>query len=148
MEEPLSGGLDPALARWLVEAGLAAAEAAIDAAPLTGGVASDIWRVTADGRSFAVKRALARLRVARTWEAPVSRSGSEVAWLEEAARVVPDAVPRVLAVSPQENAFAMEFLDPQSHPVWKAELRVGRADPAFAAIVGRTIAVSMPYSLK
>lgn len=131
---------DPALAAWLVGAGLAPDAAAISAEPLTGGVASDIWRVEAGGRRYAVKRALAKLRVARDWRAPVSRNANEVEWLAEAGALVPGAVPRILAHDAEIGAFAMEFLAPEDHPVWKAELRAGRVDPAFAASVGRRLA--------
>ena len=34
----------------------------------------------------------------------------------------------------------MSYLDPDSHPVWKQELKEGRADPAFAASLGRLLA--------
>lgn len=131
--------IDPALGDWLVRAGLAPDIAAIRAEPLTGGVASDIWRVEAGGRSFAVKRALAKLRVARDWRVPVTRNANEVEWLRMAASIVPDAAPRVLAHDPAVGAFAMEFLSPAEHPVWKAELRAGRANPAFAASVGASL---------
>lgn len=132
--------IDRELAAWLVRAGLVEDSNAIVAEPLTGGVASDIWRVQGDGRSFAVKRALAKMRVARDWRAPVSRNGTEVEWLLEAGRIVPGAVPHVLAHDASIGAFAMDFLRPEDHPVWKAELRAGRADPAFAAKVGKAIA--------
>lgn len=122
----LSGmGIDPAAAR--IES-------------LTGGVSSDIVKVTAGHRVFAVKRALPKLKVAADWRAPVERNAYEVAWLEEAGRVVPGAVPRILAHDPASGCFAMDYLDPVSHPVWKLQLRDGHADPAFAAAVGRTIA--------
>jgi len=132
--------IDRELAAWLVHAGLIEDSDTVVAEPLTGGVASDIWRVQAGGRSFAIKRALAKLRVARDWRAPVSRNGNEVEWLLEAGRIVPDAVPHVLAHDVAVGAFAMDYLQPEDHPVWKAELRAGRADPAFAAAVGRAIA--------
>ena len=132
--------IDRELAAWLARAGLVEDPNAIIAEPLTGGVASDIWRVEAGGRSFAVKRALEKLRVARDWHAPISRNGKEVEWLLQAGRIVPDAVPHVLAQDAEVGAFAMEYLRPEDHPVWKAELRAGRADPAFAAAVGRVIA--------
>ncbi|WEK52670.1 MAG: phosphotransferase [Candidatus Kaistia colombiensis] len=132
--------IDRELAAWLVHAGLVENTDSVVAEPLTGGVASDIWRVQAGGRTFAVKRALAKLRVARDWRAPVSRNGNEVEWLLQAGRIVPDAVPHVLAHDADVGAFAMDFLRPEDHPVWKAELRAGRADPAFAAAVGRAIA--------
>lgn len=132
--------IDRELAAWLTRAGLVENSDDIVAEPLTGGVASDIWRVEAGGRTFAVKRALEKLRVARDWRAPVSRNGNEVEWLLEAGRIVPDAVPRILAHDTAVGAFAMDFLRPADHPVWKAELKAGRADPAFAAAVGRAIA--------
>ena len=114
--------------------------AAAAAEPLTGGVASDIVRVAAGGRVFVVKRALSRLRVAQDWRVPTVRNAHEVAWLELAGAVVPGATPRILAHDPAAGMFAMEFLDPAIHPVWKAELRAGRADPGFAGSVGRTLA--------
>ena len=107
--------------------------------PLTGGVASDIWLVRFDGRQFVVKRALEKLRVAADWRAPISRNASEVAWLKRAGTAVPNSVPTILAHSPEHGFFAMNFLPPDSHPVWKRELHAGRADPAFAAEVGKTL---------
>jgi 5-methylthioribose kinase len=108
--------------------------------PLTGGVASDIWKVQGPDRAFVVKRALARLRVAQEWNAPVSRNATEVLWLLEAAKLVPQAVPKVLAHDAAYGAFAMEYLDPASHPVWKGQLLRGHVDVSFAAAVGTTIA--------
>jgi aminoglycoside phosphotransferase (APT) family kinase protein len=108
--------------------------------PLVGGVSSDILKVTAGPRVFAVKRALPKLKVAAEWRAPVERNSFEVAWLAEAARIVPDAVPAVLAHDPSSGLFAMTYLEPALYPVWKAELRVGRVDTSFAAEVGRRIA--------
>jgi aminoglycoside phosphotransferase (APT) family kinase protein len=108
--------------------------------PLTGGVSSDIVRVAQGARVFAVKRALARLKVAADWRAPVERNGYELAWLQVAGGIVPDAVPEILGADPAHGLFAMTYLDPARHPVWKAELREGRVDPAFAAEVGARIA--------
>ncbi|MEZ5098776.1 MAG: phosphotransferase [Thermoleophilia bacterium] len=110
------------------------------AEPLAGGVSSDIWRVDLEDGPVCVKRALARLRVAQDWRAPVERNAYEVAWYETAATVVPDAVPRVLAHDPARGLFVMTYLDPATHPLWKAELRDGRADPEVAAGAARAIA--------
>src|SRR5215212_5405164 len=137
--EPIARAEDAELARSLRGLGLIEGEDFI-AEPLTGGVSSDILKVTAGHRVFAVKRALPKLKVAADWRAPVERNAYEVAWLEEAARIVPQAVPRVLAHDPARGLFAMEYLDPGHHPVWKAELRDGSVDLTFAAEVGRRIA--------
>ncbi|MGE0714574.1 MAG: phosphotransferase family protein [Alphaproteobacteria bacterium] len=108
--------------------------------PLTGGVSSDIWRIDARRGTFCVKRALARLKVAQDWRAPVGRNAYEVGWIETANAIVPGAAPRLLGHDPSAGLFAMEFLDPATFPLWKAELRDGRADAAFAGRVGAALA--------
>ncbi|MGD8809309.1 MAG: aminoglycoside phosphotransferase family protein, partial [Gammaproteobacteria bacterium] len=108
--------------------------------PLTGGVSSDIWRLDLPDGPVCIKRALPKLKVAADWQVPVIRSTYEVAWMETAARVDPRAVPRLLASSAEDGLFAMEYLDPDLFPQWKAELMAGRADAGFAAAVGRRLA--------
>jgi aminoglycoside phosphotransferase (APT) family kinase protein len=121
----------------LKRSGLAAERETPRAWTLSGGVSSDIWRVELAGGPVCVKRALPRLRVARVWEAPVARNRYERLWLQTARRAVPGSAPRVLASDDAAGLFAMEFLD---LPLWKEELRRGRADPAFAAKVGASLA--------
>ncbi len=122
---------------FLRDAGLAAADESPVAVALAGGVSSDIWKVRLRSGTVCVKRALPRLRVAQVWEAPVERNIYERRWLETASRIVPGIAPRVLAAS-DEGLFAMEYLD--TLPLWKNELREGRADPAFAHAVGARLA--------
>ena len=114
--------------------------------PLTGGVSSDIWRVDLaighnHGRTLCVKRALAQLKVAAEWKAPVSRNAYEWAWIRFASEILPDAVPQPLAHDEAAGLFAMGFLDPADHPVWKQQLLAGHVDTATAAAVGRALAV-------
>jgi aminoglycoside phosphotransferase (APT) family kinase protein len=107
---------------------------------LPGGVSSDIVRVDLPGRSLCLKRALARLNVAAEWRAPVERNHAEVEWLRVAEALVPQAVPKLLGEDLQSGAFAMEYLAPALHPVWKNELRDGNISAATAAAVARCIA--------
>ncbi|WP_371582530.1 phosphotransferase family protein [Streptomyces sp. NBC_01314] len=107
--------------------------------PLAGGVSSDLWRVDLPGRSLCVKRALARLRVAADWEAPVSRNAYEWAWMRFASRHRPDSVPELLAHDVEAGLFAMAFLPPEQYPVWKARLFGGRVEVATAAAVGELL---------
>lgn len=109
------------------------------AVALTGGVSSDIWKVELRSGPVCVKRALPRLRVAQLWEAPVERNRYEWRWMQAAARIAPGSAPRILAHD-ESGLFAMEFLDGARHPLWKDELRAGRADPAFARQVGTCLA--------
>ena len=125
---------DPLVGDFLHRAGLGSP---IRMEPLTGGVSSDIWRVDLPGVSICVKRALPRLRVAQVWEAPIERNRYERQWMQTAGQAAPGAAPRVLAWDDAAGLFAMEYLD---HPVWKALLREGRANAAFAAKVGSRLA--------
>jgi aminoglycoside phosphotransferase (APT) family kinase protein len=126
------------LAELLRRNGLCAAGEQPRAQALAGGVSSDIWRVDLASGPVCVKRALPRLRVSQRWEAPVARNAYEYEWFRVAGEAAPGAVPRVLFRD--GDAFAMEYLEPAAHPVWKELLRQGRAEPAFAAKVGRTLA--------
>jgi aminoglycoside phosphotransferase (APT) family kinase protein len=103
---------------------------------LSGGVSSDIWRIEAEGRVYCVKRALAKLNVEADWFVPVERNRFEVAWYEAANQIVPGSAPHVLAHDETVMLCAMEYLDPNSHKLWKNELREGRADPRQAAQAG------------
>ncbi|MFD5232114.1 phosphotransferase family protein [Streptomyces qaidamensis] len=107
--------------------------------PLAGGVSSDLWRVDLPGRSLCVKRALAKLKVAADWQAPVSRNAYEWAWMRFASQHRPDSVPGLLAHDPGAGLFAMEYLPPERHPVWKAQLLEGEVRVATAAAVGELL---------
>jgi len=130
--------MSPSIAAALRRAGLCGPAENPRGEALGGGVSSDIWRVELASGPVCVKRALPRLRVAQLWEAPVKRNRYERLWLETASRIVPGSAPRVLGYD--EDFFVMEFLEPARHPLWKALLRDGRAEPAFAAEVGRRLA--------
>jgi 5-methylthioribose kinase len=110
------------------------------ATALQGGVSSDIYRVDLPSGPICVKRALPRLKVAATWEAPVERNRWEVAWMRAVAAIEPTFVPHVLAEDAESGSFAMEYLAPETHPVWKAQLRDGVIDPRIAAEVGNRVA--------
>jgi fructosamine-3-kinase len=119
-------------------------EEAFRAETLAGGVSSEILRIDLPGRSpvvsFCFKRALAKLKVAADWRAPVERNHAEVEWLRVAGELAPRAVPRILAEDRQSGAFAMEYLAPDLHPVWKSELRDGNIRAETATAVADCIA--------
>ena len=120
--------------------GLADADAHPEFVGLPGGVSSDIWRVELGSGLACIKRALAKLRVEADWRAPVERSNFECKWIQTVAGVDPDAVPRVLGHDIEAGLFVMEYLEPDSYPVWKHLLRDGVADVGTAASVGRILA--------
>ncbi|QCD60216.1 phosphotransferase family protein [Streptomyces hawaiiensis] len=131
---------DPALTGFLLAHQLAEPGESAHWSPLAGGVSSDLWRVDLPGRSVCVKRALARLRVAADWQAPVSRNAYEWAWMQFASRHRPDSVPELLAHDPEAGLFAMAYLSAEHHPVWKTQLLSGDVRLATAAAVGDLLA--------
>jgi len=116
--------------------GLVGAHESVPLVPLTGGVSSDIFRADLPAGPVCVKRALARLKVAADWQAPVARNRYEVDWMRVAGAIVPAAVPAIVGDDPAGGAFAMAYLPPDGYPVWKALLRDGVIEPATAARVG------------
>ncbi|MEZ5652983.1 MAG: phosphotransferase [Burkholderiaceae bacterium] len=132
----MSARPDTELTDALVGAGLIASPASATFTALAGGVSSDIWLVQSDGARFCVKRALARLKVAAEWLAPVERNRFEVAWLRTVRGIVPEAVPEVIWHDDQAMILVMQWLAPDDHVLWKHELRDGRVDLGVARQVG------------
>lgn len=117
--------------------GLISTEQTLGVERLTGGVSSDIWRVVLPDRIVCVKRALAKLKVAADWRAPIGRNAYEVAWFETAAQFAPNAVPEIVAHDAEDGLFVMEYLDPTDYRLWKAALLEGEADVGAAESVAR-----------
>lgn len=139
-------GPEPVLVAFLRDQGLAGSDETGDWVPLTGGVSSDIWRVATGTGIVCVKRALAQLKVAAEWTAPIGRNAMEWAYMEVVDAIAPGAVPRPIAHDAERGLFAMAWLAPDQHPLWKTELLAGRVDADFAgqvgALVGRIHAVT------
>lgn len=129
-------GPEPALDAFLVRAGLAAKDEATVWEALSGGVSSDIWHVRAGSGEYCVKRALAQLKVAADWKAPVERNATEWAYIQLVSKLAPGAVPEPVAHDPVAGLFAMQWLPPERFALWKAELLAGHVDVAFATRVG------------
>lgn len=131
----------PELVPALQRMGLCEPEDTVETVALTGGVSSDIWRVSCAGRTFCVKRALAQLKVQQEWQAPISRNAVEAEWLRLAGRLVRGAAPQVLGQDRSAGLFAMAWLPPEDYPLWKARLLAGDARLSDARAVGERLAV-------
>src|SRR6266567_4481687 len=106
---------------------------------LTGGVSSDIWRIDLPSGPVCVKRALAKLRVAADWRAPVERNRYEARWMQHANDAVPGTAPKLLGLDDTSGTLAMQYLPPDHYELWKTQLHDGDADPAFAASVATNL---------
>jgi hypothetical protein len=109
----------------LIRLGLAEPGDAPAFTALTGGVSSDIWRVELPGGPVCVKRALAELRVAAHWQAPIERNLYEARWMRRAGAVVPEAVPELLGQDQAGGVLVMAYLAPEDHGLWKAPRPTG-----------------------
>lgn len=114
--------------------------------PLTGGIASDIWKVDLPDRTVCIKRALHRLKVKADWFVPIERNLYEWLYLEIAERAAPGSTPRLVARDTEAYLFVMQYLAPEVYPLWKHQLRDGVTDRAFAAEVGRRLATIHSYT--
>ena len=140
-------GWEAMLPALLAEAGFDAA-GGFTVTSLTGGVSSDIVRVRlADGREVCAKRALAQLKVAAEWTAPLERNHYEADWLRRATAIVPGSAPSVLAEDRANGIVLLDYLPPEDYLLWKTELLAGRADPrvpgAVAEALGRIHAATL-----
>ncbi|MFL9919032.1 aminoglycoside phosphotransferase family protein [Paraburkholderia fungorum] len=129
-----------ALVASLRRMGLVGADEAPRLTPLTGGVSSQIVRADTARGTVCIKRALARLKVAAQWLAPLDRNTAEVAWMRFASTLLPGFVPQIIAEDQTARAFAMAYLDPENYRVWKDELLAGNAKIFTARQLGARLA--------
>ncbi len=123
-----------ALERWLREDGQISSDPAT-LTPLTGGVSSDIYKVSQGEHSFIVKRALAKLRVAADWQADVSRNGTEYTFGKMMENTLAGNIPKVLFRNPERGYFTMEYLDGMWEN-WKTMLLQKHFDPTHGRLAG------------
>lgn len=130
----------PEIAASLVRLGFADAAAGLEFVPLTGGVSSEIWRVSRPaGAPVCVKRARPQLAVAAQWHVPVERNHMEAEFLRVAQDEVPGFAPPVLAEDPALGFLVLDYLPPERWRLWKAELLAGRVDLATARRLGERL---------
>ncbi len=131
--------LDARCRALVADLGLATAEVVTSVTPLTGGVASDIARVVVGGHSYCAKFALARLRVAQDWHAPVHRSRAEYAWLSRAGGIVAGVAPTVVGYSESLQGFLMEDITGPDVYLWKTAMLTGTSTGGEAASVAAAL---------
>ena len=120
----------------LGELGLLPKGASCIATALTGGVASDIAKVSVNDKVYCVKFALAKLRVKADWFAPVERNLAEYRWLQTVSAIAPSSSVKLYGHSQIANGFVMSFLDGDDCFVMKQALFDGHGTASQAAAIG------------
>src|SRR6185436_8545477 len=131
--------IPPEFAQALSELRLVGAHEPLLGEPLAGGVSSDIWRIDTARGPLCAKRALPQLRVAALWRAPIERNRYEARWMQVAHAAVPGSAPPLLGQHAALGVLVMGFLEPDTHPLWKQQLRDGVARVDTARAVGDTL---------
>ena len=124
------------IAECLVAKGLAADASRLTFTPLTGGVSSDIWKVSGGDSVVCVKRARDRLAVDAVWDVPVERNHFEAEFLRVVSAEVPGFAPDLLAEVETQGLIVLPFLDDAQWTVWKPRLLTGDVDVEVARRVG------------
>src|SRR5262249_27154676 len=109
------------------------------ATPLAGGVSSEIYLIQDGDRSFVVKRALAKLKVADDWRSDPARNRYEQRYLRYVGSLLPGAVPRILFAREELGYFGMEYLG-EGFVNWKTALLEGVFDSQPARETMRLLA--------
>ena len=130
---------EPDVRAALARMGLVDAGTKIRLTALTGGVSSRILLAETDDARFCFKQALSKLKVRADWYAPVTRIRAEVAWMGAANALLPSITPMILGEDRKSESFAMAYLEPTEHPLWKACLQAGSAAPDVAVAAGRVL---------
>jgi len=113
----------------LIRLGLLQEGGQVSLTPLTGGIASDIWKVDLPSSTLCIKRALHRLKVKADWFVPIERNLYEWSYLEIADRAAPGSAPRLVARDTKAYLFVMEYLEPERYPLGSISSGTGSPTP-------------------
>lgn len=108
--------------------------------PLSGGVSCEVLRVDTVEKSFVVKQARAKLKVAEDWFSDTARLKIEKDGLIFYQSVVPSMVPHFLFFDADNMLFGMEAAPPSAR-MWKALLMEGQVDPGVGLRLAEALAL-------
>jgi len=106
---------------------------------LSGGVSCDTAKVTGNGKSAVVKRALSQLRVPGKWEADTDRILAEADAITLFGALTPAHVPALLARSDEDLAIAIELAADDMRD-WRYAMLEGVVEPEVGTTLGRVLA--------
>jgi len=106
----------------LTELGLLPSGESVSVTPLTGGVASDIVKLTVGNKTYCAKFALPKLKVEADWYAPVHRNAAEYAWLNVVSSIQSKNSLNLYGRSAALHGFIMEYIDGDDVYLWKTSL--------------------------
>jgi len=106
---------------------------------LSGGVSSDIWKITNESNIFCLKKAKKKLDVKEDWFVPIERNIYEYNWYNEVNKLVPNIAPKVIYSDSKKFFFIMEYFDEKKFPLWKKELFKSNVNINFSQSVAQNL---------
>ena len=106
---------------------------------LSGGVSSDIWKITNQNHIFCLKKAKKKLDVKEDWFVPIERNIYEYKWYNEVNKLVPNIAPQVIYSDSKNFFFIMEYFDEMKFPLWKKELLKSKVNIKFSQSVAQNL---------
>lgn len=123
---------------YLRNRGVVDANAPARAYRLGGGVSNDVLRVDTDDRSYVIKQALGKLRVAEEWTANRERTLTEAEALRLVDSLTPHVVPEVIDVDADSVVLTIEAA-PIDWRDWRSVLLGHPTTDDQASVVARTL---------
>ena len=106
---------------------------------LSGGVSSDIWKITNENHIFCLKKAKKKLDVKEDWFVPIERNIYEYKWYNEVNKLIPNIAPQVIYSDTKNFFFIMEYFDEMKFPLWKKELLKSKVNIKFSQSVAQNL---------
>ena len=107
---------------------------------LTGGVSSDIWKISFLNHIFCIKKSKNKLSVQQDWHAPVIRNYYEHKWYSEVNKIIPKITPKIFYTNNNPYFFVMKYYDTINFPLWKNELFNFKLDKIFTKNIAINLA--------
>ena len=106
---------------------------------LSGGVSSDIWKITNENCIYCLKKAKNKLDVKEDWYVPIERNIYEYEWYNEVNKLNSNIAPKVIYSDSKNFFFIMEYFDEKKFPLWKKELFKSNIDISFSQSVAQNL---------
>ncbi|WP_315708215.1 phosphotransferase family protein [Brenneria uluponensis] len=117
---------------------------------IIGGISSDVWLLDCpqenSSNRYVIKQPLATLRVRKNWSAPLKRAKYEYLWLNMAAQVSPQCVPKVCYFDESKPLLITHYIDISDASVWQRQLFSACFDLSFVKKLGHEIARFHQYT--
>lgn len=126
------------LREYLVENGLAVADATVQIEHLQGGVSNSVLKIDTGDHRYVLKQAMAKLKVSNEWLSDVERSNVEKQALKFLHKILPGFTPELM-YEDEENYLLIMQCAPENCVTWKSLLMQRDCNERIAYKVGAVL---------